>query len=307
MLIGADPEFIVLDYNNNPVNAIKTLKNSKANPIVENKFSFFYDNVLAEFNFPPANTEDIFIERIKQGLQKLQNLVSPYKISFKAAIEFPEPDEKNPNFYEVGCDPDINAYTLRYNKLPENFFRTNLDRFAGGHIHIGGNENDVVTDSLLKPIFVYMMDLFVGIPSVLLDQSVEAFRRKKVFGKAGSYRPKSYGIEYRVLSPFWVANPDLSRLIFRLCEFVFNFMNSHSYEKFWHFDIEKLSTGKPVSAYECYGYDPNAVAKAINNNDIDQAKKFLYFVSNFMPEELLHEIEKLSSTQEKNYKFNWAI
>lgn len=307
MLLGADPEFIILDYNNNPVNAIKILKNSKSNPIIDNNFVFFYDNVLAEFNFPPAPNEDVFVQRIKFGLEKLQNIVSPYKISFKSAVEFYEHDTKNPNFYELGCDPDINAYTLKYNKLPEKFFEHNLDRFAGGHIHVGGKKNDVVTDSLLKPIYVYMMDLFVGIPSVLLDQSVEAFRRKQVFGQAGSYRPKPYGIEYRVLSPFWLANPATTRLVYRLCEFVFNFMNSHGYEKFWHFDIEKLHTGKPRDAYECYGYDPAAVAKAINNNDIDLAKKFIYFISNFMPETLLQEIEELSSISEKNYKFNWAI
>jgi len=307
MLLGADPEFIVLDYNNNPVNAIKCLKNNKTNPILQNKFYFFHDNVLAEFNFPPAPTEDIFVKHIKYGLQSIQKLISPYKICFKSAVEFYEPDHKNDNFFEVGCDPDINAYTLKYNKTPEDFFKNSLERFAGGHIHVGGNSDDAVCDSLLKPIFVYMMDLFVGIPSVILDQSIQAFRRKKVYGQAGTYRPKSYGIEYRVLSPFWLSNPTTTKLIYRLCEFVFNFMNSGNYERFWHFNIDKLASGKPSEAYECYGYDPKGVAKAINNNDIDQAKKYMYFISNFMPEDLFAQIDQVANQNTKDYQFNWAI
>lgn len=88
MLLGADPEFIVLDYNNNPVNAIKCLKNNKTNPILQNKFYFFHDNVLAEFNFPPAPSEDIFVKHIKYGLESIQKLICPYKISFKLQLNF---------------------------------------------------------------------------------------------------------------------------------------------------------------------------------------------------------------------------
>ena len=44
------------------------------------------------------------------------------------------------------------------------------------------------------------MDVFLGIPSVLMDSGE---MRKQLYGKAGAFRPKSYGCEYRTLSNFW--------------------------------------------------------------------------------------------------------
>jgi hypothetical protein len=48
-------------------------------------------------------------------------------------------------------------------------------------------------------------DLFLGVPSVLMDNGE---MRKQLYGKAGCYRPKPYGGEYRTLSNFWFLNPD---------------------------------------------------------------------------------------------------
>jgi hypothetical protein len=45
------------------------------------------------------------------------------------------------------------------------------------------------------------MDFYLGVPSVLMDKG-EA--RKELYGKAGAMRLKSYGMEYRTLSNFWI-------------------------------------------------------------------------------------------------------
>jgi len=50
--------------------------------------------------------------------------------------------------------------------------------------------------------------LHLGIPSVHLDTDT---LRKSLYGKAGAFRPTSYGLEYRVLSNFWLKSEELTK------------------------------------------------------------------------------------------------
>lgn len=77
-----------------------------------------------------------------------------------------------------------------------------------GHIHIGYDNPDLETTERIIKAF----DVFLGLPSVWLDKDIN---RKKMYGKAGSFRMKSYGCEARVLSNFWIHDN-------RLIEFVYN-------------------------------------------------------------------------------------
>ena len=49
------------------------------------------------------------------------------------------------------------------------------------------------------------MDFFLGLPSLFYDDDV---RRRSMYGKAGCYRPKSYGVEYRTLSYAWLMSKE---------------------------------------------------------------------------------------------------
>jgi hypothetical protein len=56
------------------------------------------------------------------------------------------------------------------------------------------------------------MDFYLGLPSLVYDA---ATRRREMYGKAGAYRPKSYGVEYRTLSNAWLNSAELIRWVYR--------------------------------------------------------------------------------------------
>ncbi len=56
------------------------------------------------------------------------------------------------------------------------------------------------------------MDFYLGLPSLVYDS---ATRRREMYGKAGAYRPKSYGVEYRTLSNAWLNSAELIRWVYR--------------------------------------------------------------------------------------------
>jgi len=104
---------------------------------------------------------------------------------------------------ELGCDPDYNAYTLLPNPRPdgERPFRT-----AAGHVHVGWGADIPVDNSEHMEIcasFVKMMDATVGMYMTFIDREP---RRRELYGKAGAFRPKSYGVEYRTPSNAWIWN-----------------------------------------------------------------------------------------------------
>jgi hypothetical protein len=56
------------------------------------------------------------------------------------------------------------------------------------------------------------MDLLLAVPSVLLDNDKQ---RRKVYGKAGAFRKKEYGLEYRTLSNFWISSEERMRWAYK--------------------------------------------------------------------------------------------
>lgn len=306
MKIGIDPEFFIIDEFSRPINAIKVLPGTNINPLKKNGINFYHDNVLAEFNYPPVSTEMEFVSKTREAITTLKNIVHPYDLSIQAFEEYDKSEMDLPNSREIGCNPDYCAYTLTQNDMPKQFFTKTNGRAAGGHFHIGGDKDDMICHPFMKPIFVFMLDLFVGIPSTIMDCSVNSFKRRKLFGQAGCHREKTYGLEYRVLSPFWLRNPSTASLMYRLIEFVFEGMNEGLHKKFWNFYVDRLKSDKPETAFECYGYDAKAVRNAIDSHDIIAAKRFYTFLVNFLPNNLAESLSnEIKINPDKNVCFYW--
>jgi len=58
---------------------------------------------------------------------------------------------------------------------------------------------------------VKQLDCYLGLPSVVWDRDA---KRRQMYGAAGAFRPKPYGVEYRVLSNAWLLNEKRMRFVF---------------------------------------------------------------------------------------------
>jgi len=227
--IGTDPEFF-LKRHGKFISAIPFIGNeevgTKYNPLPLTTIkggSLQRDNVALEFASPPAKTKEEFVENIRACLREI-NAYIPKDTTLEAvpSARFTASELKHPEAKQFGCDPDFDAWRVQQNERPE----CDDPRFrsCGGHIHVGGldDEGNPIKDMefLLKfegkINLVKAMDIMVGIPATILDNSKEAVARRKLYGKAGCHRITEYGVEYRTLSNFWLKTPELVMLIYSL-------------------------------------------------------------------------------------------
>lgn len=151
-----------------------------------------------------------------------------------------------------GCSPTKGLYK---DKNRVTGLRTRF-RAAGGHIHY-----TVKLDSLEEEQnLVKLWDLMVALPFVVLDKDPANIERRKNYGRAGEYRRKDYGIEYRVLSNLWLRHYIL-----------------------WSFATAQMRNAEYILKKEPQLRDKilkevpwKDVRKAINNNDKDLA---LYLIN----------------------------
>jgi len=198
--IGCDPEVFVRDQNGYR-SIIETIGGSKdfPRPLDElgKGFCVQEDNVAMEFNIPASSSKGEFITNVVKARLFLDQLVRDqygWFMSSESAVIFPEEELQHPMAKVFGCDPDYNAWNKRPNPRPK-AANARL-RSCGGHVHVGA---DLTEDQ--KWALGQAMDFYLGVPSVLMDKG-EA--RKELYGKAGAMRLKSYGMEYRTLSNFWI-------------------------------------------------------------------------------------------------------
>ena len=194
--IGTDPEVFLIDANDRLVSVVGRLGGTKEIPKPIGKgCAVQEDNVMAEFNTPPCTTVDHMWESINRCRSYIEGTTG-LKTLVKASAIFDEEQLKHKQAQIFGCDPHWNVYTEEQ-ESPDCV--GSLMRSCGGHVSIGYPEPKNMHEKL--SIFIRNLDLFLGVPSVLIDGDV---RRRETYGKAGVFRIKPFGIEYRTLSNFWI-------------------------------------------------------------------------------------------------------
>lgn len=210
--IGADPEMFV-EKDGAIVSGYGLIKGTKEKPEPVADGAVQVDGLALEINIKPATTCLAFVSHVLSVLHDLDLMIPEHKIVFTSTAQF------DPKYLKslpiealmLGCDPDYNAWTQERNPPPnaEVSFRT-----AAGHVHIGWTDNKDTQDEGHLSIccrVVQQLDFFLGLPSVLFDPDTQ---RRELYGKAGAYRSKPYGVEYRVLSNHWLQSQDLMRWVY---------------------------------------------------------------------------------------------
>ncbi len=223
--IGADPELFIHKVSEDgkftPVSAHDIIPGNKYNPFPVKTGAVQVDGTAAEFNIDPAPTRFMFVRNMRNVLGVLDFMIKAkdeglIALATPTAIYSREYFDKLPDECKMlGCDPDIDAWSAKVKRPDASIADTKTTTFrsGGGHIHIGWSENIKGSDEF----YMDCCSLAKQLDSVLYLASLnwdDDRTRRRLYGQPGSFRTKSYGMEYRTLSNAWVQDERLHGWIF---------------------------------------------------------------------------------------------
>ena len=193
--LGSDVEMGVLDEKGTLVDVTGLIGGTKKKPVWFDTYNLQEDNVNVEYAINPC--ESLAEWKRYHGMAMegvLASLPKDYGVLITASNNYDDEELQSEEAKVFGCDQDYSAWTggSPIQKPPPE--RIGNFRTCGGHIHIGVEDID-------RHEVVKWMDVLLGLPSLFLDKDND---RRQLYGQAGSFRPKSYGVEYRALSNFWI-------------------------------------------------------------------------------------------------------
>ncbi len=227
--IGCDPEIFLQDEDGNPMSAHGIIPGTKHEPFAVTDGAVQVDGLALELNTNPVSTNDFnafntnvvsvlgeLKKMVKEKYPKARFNISPVQ-DFGEEFLAAQPDEAK----ELGCDPDYNAYTMEVNPRPDG---TRPFRTGAGHLHFGWGSGIPVDNEEHHAIcadFVRMLDATVGLVMTYLDRDP---RRRELYGMAGAYRTKHYGVEYRTPSNRWLTTKASRSLVFYAARHALSYM-----------------------------------------------------------------------------------
>lgn len=222
--IGSDFELFL--FNNNlreVINAKPYVKGSKHKPYNFDKSSPFWctslDNISFEGNIPPCSSSEEFDTNIQKVIDFLKaGLPEGITPIHDCAVRVNPEYLKTKEAMTFGCESSLNAYTLEENPRPSGE-DTNL-RTCCTHVHLKYDNMDFLTSAE----WIKAMDLFLGLPSLLIEPPNE---RRTLYGTLGEMRfsPRKT-TEYRVLSSFFSATSELRKWVYNNTEKAIEWINA---------------------------------------------------------------------------------
>lgn len=247
-LVGCDLEYAVKNTNGEYIPAgLLPITGTKGHPEMFDTGGVEIDCCAVELTMPPASNKDEFSNNILNHYRAMQEKYRSYgELLTTSSVFFDVEVLKRTKFAnKMGCDPDFNVWTRDQNPPP---VTNGLGlRTFGGHVHIEDG----------TPATIKACDLTLGMWSVLVDKDRQ---RKRLYGKAGAFRFKTYGkkkgVEYRVLSNFWCGDKELIDQVWDLTDFAKKLTS----------EVDSLVDG-------CGG--PDEIQDIINKSKVIKAKAIL--------------------------------
>ena len=246
---GSDAEMFLKDITGRPFPICGLVGGTKEKPRKLKKPGYFIqeDNCALEFNIPICRTEKEWTTAFKTAI----NLVSKevpmvFSLVAESSVEFDEGFLVIPQTMQFGCEPDFNAWEENINPRPRPLV-PGL-RTAAAHVHISWDDpEDNQRIELVKAA-----DVFVSCPNI--GNAPNPVRRT-MYGRAGAFRRKDYGIEHRVLGNEWITDSRLVARIYNSYEMAIDFLNKGGI-----IDIK----------------DKEGITDAINNCNLDSSMNYYY-------------------------------
>jgi hypothetical protein len=211
MLLGHDTEYFIFSKKDNRVVPAHT-RNFPKEKTQDDWYDgqYFRDGYAVEINNPPSNCRASLWELQSETLIKLQEkklhktdtfIADPWaKINIKEDI-LKGPDDVK----QLGCNPTYNPYLKRINEINVDPLKLPF-RTTGAHLHMSFNAGDPCPSLDDLGNLALAADLLIGLPFSIIYHDDKEFLRRKLYGRAGEFRPQKYsggvnGFEYRVLTP----------------------------------------------------------------------------------------------------------
>lgn len=222
MLVGADPEiFVRSDKELLPAFAFLPHRDSEhaARRFYAQSGRVYWDGFQGEFSFSGGqHCLQEFTTSIQNALYDMRidarKVRENARFTLENAVKIPlrtlaAADDIHT---ALGCMPSTNAYG-KFGIMVDHPERLRV-RFSGGHIHLSP------TRAFDHASLVQLMDAILGVWGVCVARNLDSPIRRKYYGLAGEYRSPKHGLEYRVLSNFWLAHPALTMLTFEIARLV---------------------------------------------------------------------------------------
>lgn len=299
---GSDPEFFLRNVETGKIeSAIGIIKRDKYNPIMLNKDTgFYFDNCQAEFTIRPAFSKEDFVSSFRDSLTLIHNYFEnehngKYEMAIQASHSFEEEEIDNEEAMKIGCTPEFCADSVSMVTPPD--FSGTL-RSSGGHLSMGradfeemykkgiDRSNLILLNFQSRIDLAKLLDYYVGVSFTLLDNDPTSIARRSIYGQPSSHRCPKFGLEYRVLSCYWISSPKLVELIYDLSEFA----------------IQKLIKNEEN---EVFAVDKKLVNACIKENNKELAAEIIDMID--FPGELKDKLNEYRNVQNWDFYNEWNL
>jgi hypothetical protein len=233
VMLGCDPEFFIMDVANSQVISASAIMQHKNGAVG-------YDGIMGELRPAPAlYPEDVCLNLWK--LIKETRALVDSRCEFSNRITFVAKSF-------LGIQGIIGG-----------------GQSAGFHLHFGlpskmiGNVNPGHPKMVLAKEIVKVMDYYVGIPSIILEEGEDVTRRSSMsnpYGKPGAFRMDNRTLEYRVPGGFLLAHPALAAGLIGLGALVVDDMLAKIQD--WSNSFSNMQQVLNANIRECYPNIPDA-------------------------------------------------